>query len=589
MNPTISDSLLRRRPAEGAGLLLFALASILFCRDAAAQDAAAPAANAVATIHGVVLSTTDHKPIAGAQVMLMVAKRSEQTDDKGQFSFAGVAFGMDVVTAKKPGYLCSLMRSGEQPKCAVPTEIGSSDIEVKLTMTPQAVVTGHVADQTGAPIVGLQLDLMTRIVEDGLYAWQFLGATAAKTDKDGAFRIANLEPGNYLLRTSSMADPNHERDEGYAAAYYPGPPDPRDPKLLVVQAGQELNVDLKLSLEKFQPVSATYAWQNAGSSGSVGWDFGSVVGHDDLHANVDTQRHQFNLFAPAGDYKLQFTIYAPRDSATKELVPWSDGSNAPRMGTAEFAVRDQPVAISEIPSQQAITIPLRVRTEFTQQEKRKAVAGPENPNASPIVDFKLVGEELRFNNQIVWRFDNAQSDLAFKDVWPGRYVVRADGNQGTYVAAITCGGVNLLREPLVVGPGVPSCAIEAVVRDDPASLAVTVSPQALARMTEGGVTVTDLALIPLDNPEALPFSAGLWRESLPKLVEIPPGTYLAFLFDGRGIAWRDPETLKRLMSLGTVIKVAAADRQAVQLDWPPQLNDQTNNGATVVSLGRVLP
>jgi len=84
----------------------------------------------------------------------------------------------------------------------------------------------------------------------------------------------------------------------------------------------------------------------------------------------------------------------------------------------------------------------------------------------------------------------------------------------------------------------------------------------------------------------LPYSALVTRGLEPKTVTIAPGTYFAFLFDGRAIAWRDPDERKRLMILGTVVTLAPGRNKTVLLDWRPEIND---GEATMVGLGRVLP
>lgn len=86
----------------------------------------------------------------------------------------------------------------------------------------------------------------------------------------------------------------------------------------------------------------------------------------------------------------------------------------------------------------------------------------------------------------------------------------------------------------------------------------------------------------------LPFSALIFLASEPKILAIPPGTYLAFLFDGRPIAWRDTDERKRLMGLGTVVTLAPSESKTVLLDWRPELNDP-KIGPAGVAVGRVLP
>lgn len=321
-------------------------------------------------------------------------------------------------------------------------------------------------------------------------------------------------------------------------------------------------------------------------SGNPAWGLSSFGNQDYLTSMWDDTHRLIRLYVPTGNYKIGFAIYPPTDPKNGELLPWPNGTKQPYSGSVEFTVKDQPVALTGIPSQQPITIHLHIRAKLTQQEKRKAALSQYEAYRAPQASFELSDGQVQFNNRVFWQADRGPSDLEFKDIPPGRYTVAISAFQGAYVASFTCGGINLLREPLLVGPGVPICSIEAVVRDDSASLEVGFTPQAIAQMTAANVTVTDLALIPVENLLDLPYSAGVWRGSEPKKVTIPPGTYLAFLFDGRAIAWRDPEMRKQLMSLGTLVTLAPGDSKPLLLDWRPELNASE---ATIVAHGRVLP
>ena len=577
-----------RLAASGYGVLL---ASLLMARPlcAAAQAASQPAGNETATIHGAVLSTVDKKPIPRALVTLMDSHRSALTDDKGQFAFSGVPFGTEDVSVQKPEFLCPAMRSPQAPHCFQNVVVVSNDVAVNLAMMPQAVVTGRIVDQTGEPGAKLHLFLMQRTVDNGLFVWNVLGQTSANTDSEGNFRIANLEPGFYLLKTASMADSEvgrTDRDHGYAGTYYPGTPDQSAARPLVVHAGEEFKADLVVMHERFQPVELSFALNGQGRQGGIGWGFAGKLREEYLQSDFESSHDVIHLFAPAGDYKVVFTVNLPTDPKTGSPEPWPDGTKLPYSGSVEFTVKDQPVTVTAIPSQQPITFPLHVRAMLTEQEKRKAAVQADGVYEPPSASFTLSAQLLEFDANSHWRADKDLGDFEFEKIPPGRYAVKASMYRDTYISSLTCGSINLLREPLIVGPGVPVCSIEAVVRDDLASLTVGLTPKAMAQLTAAGISVTDLALIPIENSMELPYSTFVWRGAEPRAARISPGTYLAFLFDGRAIAWRDPNVRNQLMRLGTLITIAPGQSKTVLLDWSTELNAGEPIG---VGLGRVLP
>ena len=65
------------------------------------------------------------------------------------------------------------------------------------------------------------------------------------------------------------------------------------------------------------------------------------------------------------------------------------------------------------------------------------------------------------------------NDLVLENVRPGRYWLKVDPSRG-YVASAVAGSADLLRQPLVVGPGGASLPIEIVLRDDGATIEGTV-------------------------------------------------------------------------------------------------------------------
>jgi Carboxypeptidase regulatory-like domain len=593
---SITAKIARAVPNAGAPLAAFCKAlilAVLWALVPSSGGAQAPAqseADQSATIHGVVVSTTDQKPIPRALVTLFSGNRSVLTDDEGRFTFPDVPFGSAGLFAKKPEFLCG---AAANPRCRKNLDVYSADVSVTLALIPQAVIAGRIADQAGKPVEGLDLYLLRKEIVDGLTKWSIIGQTRSKTDGYGRFRIPNLEAGAYLLETSVLSDPSESpagADHGYAATYYPGTQDLSLAKPILVRAGEEFNADLTPADQKFQPVTLTLGWNRAWASDDLQPIFSLFAAQREgiPQPSFDPDSLTFRGLVPPGDYKFWVTLSPKRDRATGDPLPWPDGSKQPLLARAEFTVKDQPVTVAAIPLEEPVTIPLHVRAELSEQEKQKAAATVANPYAPPAALFTLTGSGVEFNDQVQWRNDRGPSDLAFKEIPPGSYVVRAGSFRNSYVAQFTCGNLDLRHDPLVIGPGVPSCAIEAVVRDDMARIAIGLTPTAESALKAAGITVVDAALIPFDEPLELPYSTAVWRDSQPEMKMVRPGRYLVFLFDGRANAWRDPDERKRLMGLGIEVNLAPLESKMIQLDWLPELNDPLLQ-ANGVALGQVLP
>jgi hypothetical protein len=578
------------------GALFLAAVQVLTPSSATAQDPSQSAADQSATIHGVVLSTVDQKPIPGVQVTIYGSDRAAMSDNNGQFAFTAIPLGYVTVKAEKPGFLCYSTQSNTRPKCSQFVDLRSNDGDVTLTMMPQGVVTGRIVDQTGKPVENLFLCLMERKVQNGIYAWVSVFGTFQKTNTDGTFRIADIEPGTYLLHTSIKPDPEHS-GHGYAGTYYPGTFSQNEAMRIVIHAGDELKLDLTVTDQKFQPVSVNY-WHHEWKTGDGEWGLLHETGSSDwnhyhsekdtFEDDIDVRSHQIHLFAPAGEYTVQFSFYPPNDPVNGKLLPWPDGSKEPYLGSVAFTVKDQPVTLTEVPSQHPIDIHLHVRSEFAQPGKRKAARQECEDHFGTAANFTLKDQLTHGAIDMGWQADCGPSNFEFKGNYPGQYTLQTSAFSGAYIASLTCGGTNLLREPLVVRPGVPACSMEAVIRDDLSSLTVGFTPQAAAQLTAAGITVTGLALIPVKNSLEMPYSAELELASEPEKFAIPPGTYLALPFDGQPIAWRDPVERKRLMRLGTMVTVTPGESKTISFDWHPELID-AKIGPMGVVFGRALP
>jgi Carboxypeptidase regulatory-like domain len=553
--------------------LPISLVTILSALIASAQRPDHPTVGQTATIRGVVVTVNDKKPVSQALVSLDESHRSVTTNEKGEFVFTDVPFGTEVIIVKRNGFLCTSAH-WPGPVCVKTVKVHAPDTRIELTMLPEAVVTGRVVDQAGMPIRNLALELLRRqITQGGHYAWP--GLTAARTDADGVFRIVKIEPGTYLLHVPTAFDPPDvspppHSESGYSATYYPGVLNQKEAQPLVIHAGDEIKANLTVRRESVQPITLNSLWHFQVEPGSIGWAVSDSSGPVMVVPEPVKLSHSIHFLALPGDYNASFVLNPPNDPQS-EPRPWPDGTSKPYHGSAKFTVRDRPVIIDDIPLQQSTNLSLRVHAQLTATEAQNT-----SPQSQLVIlggaVFELFGDNIQFNNQFVWGADRPASTFEFKDIPPGQYVLRAYGNASAYVASLTCGSVNLVREPLVIGPGIPACSIEAVIRDDLASLSIGLTPQARAQIGPPGTKLTAFALVPVDKPFDVPFSGSVSGDSAPDKVRIPPGSYIAFLFDGHNRAWREPEFQEQLKHLGTLVTLAPGDDKTLILDFKPELN-----------------
>jgi hypothetical protein len=151
---------------------------------------------------------------------------------------------------------------------------------------------------------------------------------------------------------------------------------------------------------------------------------------------------------------------------------------------------------------------------------------------------------------------NVEHTLVVKNVRPGRYRVRVQGGAG-YAASIQSGGIDLLRQPLVMGLGGASSTIEVTLRDDGAEVEGKIEEK-----TQSFVYFVQLGGGPGQFHQAVTTPDGSFG-----LAQLPPGTYRVLAFDHQqdDLAYADAEAMRKLESKGQVIQLEAGQKEHLRL------------------------
>ena len=172
-----------------------------------AQQPAPAGAQAAATgvIAGRLVRVDNSQPIRKAQVRLSAAatrmSRTTTSDENGRFSFDNLPAGEYAVVASKPGYLDMVFgarRPGPGvPGTAIALQQGQKVENVDLHMRLGSVISGTVTDEFGDPAYNAPVRAMRFVYQNGFRNLTLAGS--GTTDDRGAYRIAGLMPGEYLV------------------------------------------------------------------------------------------------------------------------------------------------------------------------------------------------------------------------------------------------------------------------------------------------------------------------------------------------------------------------------------------------------
>jgi protocatechuate 3,4-dioxygenase beta subunit len=498
---------------------------------------------------GTVVNSATGAPIPFA--LVQVEQNAKFTDQNGNFRFENLISASVSIQAHKPGFF----EEQEISQMHRPTMVTLSDHQTNtvVPLIPEAVIVGHVADSEGEPLGNLPVRARYGQVMNGRRTWQQQGFR--QTDEDGNFRIANLKPGIYyvevgpqLARPFAMGEQlrANGKAEAIPAEYYPGVRDLSDATPLNITAGQKVNLDFGMKRVPAFHLSGmvTGATTNAGNLALLDRD-----GEENLNLGIrlDGRTGRFDAFpVPAGSYHLRFDGY----------------------GEGQHLFADAPISVNgdilelRLSAQRTLNIPIEVETEYTKQNPGQSQGSISNISSGPgrssfpgqVHLFSRSGNRQPSGTRV------GEDGLFITEVEPGTYDVEVDVNGTSYVASATCGGVNLLTDPLVVATGGDPQPIRIVLRDDGASLngAVQIadaSQSALVLMVPEGSSANPPRQMYVD-------SSGSFHAQ-----GIAPGSYDILAFDRLdGLEYGNREVLNAYLSRAAHVTLSADEQARVTVD-----------------------
>jgi hypothetical protein len=465
------------------------------------------------------------------------------------------------LTVHRPGFLDDLNDQIE----AFP----GSDVNIPLV--PEARITGRIIFSASEPAAGVNVQLFSRLVQDGMPRW--MPSNATQTNSSGEFRFAELNPGTYKVSTEEWMDNDPTgfipggQLHGYPPVYYPGLPDFAAAGTLQLTAGQTVQADITLVRQSYYAVTIPVlnAPENTGLNITV-----SVQGHrgPGYSLGYNPQKQTIVGQLPSGNYVVEAVGLGPVSS-----------SGATNLVVASAAVQGPPLALNPTAS-----IGVNITEQFSSKDNLSSSFGSANGKSFQIrgprrylnLDVVSADEFAPFGNSGV-RPPTRPNDeaIVLENLAPGRYWLRFHSNHG-YVAAATTGGVDLLREPLIVTPG-SNTPIEVTMRDDAAEIEVT-APHDIADtgVQSGAGTYRSwrppayVYCVPLPDSPGEFTQLGFNRtESETEFTSqnIPPGAYrvLAFKTEQQNLPYRDAESMKAYEAKGPVVHLTAGQKVTLEL------------------------
>jgi hypothetical protein len=530
-------------------LVLLLLGSVIPSSSLAQLTSAAPQAastsSAVYPVDGIVVNSVTGAPVNAAlvQAIFQGGRYSVLTQPDGKFHLADVPQGPLNVSVQKPGFF------GEQqlPQDNMmrdPLLAGPDTPLLVLKLVPEGVIYGRITDPDGLPVENLPVGLLYASISDGQKNWQ--QRFGARTTEDGEFRIFGITSGSYYLRAGQNSDRAFRAQGSFPVTYYPGWPDRDSASVIVIAPGAQIRADFYIAPTHFYQISGTVVGYPPGSRVNVQLLSAEIGGADPFVA-VNQATGAFRLpTVAAGAYVLKAVA---NTGEAQEVASLSLNVNTDISG----------LHLALAP---AVTIPVVVRSEMTHHANPAPLSG--NTQQSPPVGLQLISQSAAARNQFqsaAMRIDGPPESRSFavRNLEPGTYRAQITPNGPGYVASAFCGGTDLLNQELTLTSGGPVQPIEIVLRDDFASLGVSVSSN--GQPSQGAVL-----LIP-EQVQQRAINIRVDQTGHAQFGSVPPGEYRALAVDRSvDLEYRNAEVMREYAGHERLVRLLPGGHDSVDLE-----------------------
>ena len=506
-------------------------------------------------LSGTVVNSSTGAPISYA--LVQADQNAKLADQNGNFEFDHLSSPSVTVQAHKPGFFAP----NEIGEARAPLTATLSDHPTSITvqLVPEAVISGHVENPEGEPVGGVPVRLRFSQVMNGRRIWQQFGGR--QTDEDGNFRVAELRPGTYYVEVgpNNRARPIGEQQsdtgkfEVVPAQYYPGVREMTAATPLRLAPGQHATVDFEVKRVPAYRLSGTVAGAIDSGGGLYLSDLDGD--HVDVGVRFDRRTGRFQAFpVPAGSYRLRFNGRSAEGEQLFADVPIQVTGNIPELR----------VGVSR-----TLSIPVEYQTDFTKSESTQRAPGGlgfvgsgsgRRSFAAPFLGQVWLISRTPPYQQFSANRESQDAPAVIRGLEPGTYDVVAEANGSSHVASMTCGGLNLLSQPLVIAEGSEPQPIEVLLRDDAASLNGNVQGSTAGEMGA-------ILMIPDGETETAPRQVFFDPSGKFQMQGLAPGSYAVLAFDRLdGIEFRNREALSAYLSHAAHITLSPEEQARVTVD-----------------------
>ncbi|MGA8492795.1 MAG: carboxypeptidase-like regulatory domain-containing protein [Terriglobales bacterium] len=273
--------------------MILACGLILPCSPAvcAAQSASVAqnqSSSGTLRIAGTIVNALGGNPLARARVSIFDTtnpqnRQSVITSEDGRFDFKQLNPGKYLLQGAKRGFIPAAYNEHEGFSTAIVTGAGLDTEHLVLRLSPSAVLSGKILDESGEPIRHATVSLYREDRQVGVS--RIVRFRTAVTDDLGAYEFAQLDAGSYFLSATAQPwyalHPRSSRQPGadnlptavdqsldvaYPVTYYGDSTEPDDATPIPIRGGDHLQADIHLN-----PVAALHLFFHAPENNQGGF------------------------------------------------------------------------------------------------------------------------------------------------------------------------------------------------------------------------------------------------------------------------------------------------------------------------------
>src|SRR5579863_3551348 len=248
-------------------LAAFSVAYFLICPGVPAQSS--PPFGAMTSgpfkIAGTVTSSMTGSALAQARVALADTRTRRNvatvvTSEDGHFEFASLPAGKYALIGSKQGFLTQFYEQHEQFNTAIVTGPDLKTDALLLRLTPMALISGHITDESGEAVrkatVSLYLD------DNSGGTTRTIGVGGTVTDDLGYYDFSGVQPGKFFIAVSAMpwyavhptissqttiaGSVSPTLDVAYPTTYFGGATEAEGATPIVIKGGEKVQADITL-------------------------------------------------------------------------------------------------------------------------------------------------------------------------------------------------------------------------------------------------------------------------------------------------------------------------------------------------------